>query len=160
MTGRPPQAGPDPTAEGGHMRNSPQSDRICNTVRVTGVTITVASSPSDNGGMSGSATTSVAADRKAITASDSGAGWSRPLHKPVELPGGITIKTLAEAGSYILDLPEHIKQRDSWQRATDLLLRAASGTASAEDATAQIEHALCIELTLLLSGQNVRSVWE
>jgi hypothetical protein len=120
----------------------------------------VASGPSNNGGMSGPATTSVAADGMATKASDSGAGWSRPLNKPVDLPSGTTIKTLAEAGSYILDLPEHIKQRDSWQRAIDLLLKAASGTASVEDATAQIEHALCIELTLLLSGQKVRSVWE
>jgi hypothetical protein len=51
-------------------------------------------------------------------------------------------------------------QRDSWQRATDLLLKAASGAASVEDATTQIERALFMELTLLLSGQNVRSVWE
>ena len=142
------------------MRTSPQSDRICNTVRVTGVTIAVASSASDNGDVSGSATTSVSADGKATTASDNGAGWSRPLHKPVELPDGMTLKTLAEAGAYILDLPEHIKHRDSWQRATDLLLKAASGAASVEDATAQIEHALFMELMLLLSGQSARSVWE
>ena len=114
------------------MRTSPQSDRICNAVRVMGITITVASSASDNGDVSGSATTSVSADGKTTTASDNGAGWCRPLHKPVEFPGGMTIKTLAEAGAYILDLPEHIKQRDSWQRATDLLLKAASGAASAD----------------------------
>jgi hypothetical protein len=60
--------------------------------------------------------TSVSADGRATTASDNGAGWSRPLHEPVELPGGMTIKTLAEAGAYILDLPEHIKQRDSCDR--------------------------------------------
>jgi hypothetical protein len=142
------------------MRISPQSDRICNTVRVTGITITVGSGASGNGDLSGSAKTPVPADEKTATASDDGARWCRPLHKPVELPGGMTIKTLAEAGAYILDLPEHIKQRDSWQRATDLLLKAASGAASVEDATAQIEHALSIELTLLLSGQNARSVWE
>jgi hypothetical protein len=134
------------------MRTSPQSDRICNTVRVTGIRITVGSSASDNGDVSGSATTSVSGDGKTTTASDNGTGWSRPLHKPVELPAGMTIKTLAEAGAYILGLPEHIKQRDSWQRATDLLLKAASGAASVEDATAQIEHALFMELTLLLSG--------
>jgi hypothetical protein len=140
------------------MRTSPQSDRICDTVRVTGITITIGSSASDNVDVSGSATTSVSADAKTTTASDNVAGWCRPLHKPVELPGGMTIKTLAEAGAYILDLPEHIKQRESWQRATDLLLKAASGAASVEDATAQIERALFTELTLLLSGQNARSV--
>jgi hypothetical protein len=141
-------------------RTSPQSDQICNTVRVTGIKITVTSSASDNGDVSGSATTSVSADGKTTTASDDGAGWSRPLHRPVELPGGMTIKTLAEAGAYILDLPEHIKQRDSWRRATDLLLKAASGAASVEDATGQIEHALFMELTVLLSGQNAPSVLE
>jgi len=140
------------------MLTGPQSDRICNTVRVTGITITVASSASDNGDVSRSATTPVSADGKTTAASDNGAGWYRPLHKPVELPGGTTIKTLAEAGAYILDLPEHIKHRDSWQRATDILLKAASGAASVEDATAQIEYALFMELTLLLSGQNARSV--
>jgi hypothetical protein len=40
------------------------------------------------------------------------------------------------------------------------LLKAASGAASVEDATAQIERALFMELTLLLSGQNARSVWK
>jgi hypothetical protein len=134
------------------MRTRPQSDRICNTVRVTGITITAGSSAPDNGDVSGSVTTSVSADGKATTVSDNGAGWCRPLHKAVALPGGMTIKTLAEAGAYILDLPEHIKQRDSWQRATDLLLKAASGAASVEDATAQIERALFMEHTLLLPG--------
>jgi hypothetical protein len=151
MTEWPPEAGPD---------TRPQSDRICNTVRVTGITITVGSSASDNGDLSGRAPTSVSADEKPTTARDNGAAWCRPLHKPVELPGGMTIKTLAEAGAYILDLPEDIKQRSSWQRATDLLLKAASGAASVEDATAQIERALLVELTLLLSGQNAHSVWE
>jgi hypothetical protein len=154
MTERPPQAGGIfPAAEEGHMRTSPQSDRICNTVRVTGIKITVTS---DNDDVSGSATT----NGNTTTASDDGAGWSRPLHKPVELPGGMTLKTLAEAGAYILDLPEHIKQRDSWRRATDLLLKAASGAASVKDATAQIEHALFTEMTLLLSGQNTSSILE
>jgi hypothetical protein len=142
------------------MRTSPQSDRICNTVRVIGITITAGSGASDNGDVFGAATTSVSADGKTTTASDNGVGWCRPLHKPVELPGGMTIKTLAEAGAYILDLPEHIKQRDSWQRATDLFLKAASGAASVEDATARIERALFMEPTLLLAGHNARSVWE
>ena len=120
------------------------------TVRVTGITIAVPPTKSDSGDASALATTS-ASDEVLIGAEgDNGAGWSRPLDKPVKLPSGTTLRTLAEAGAYILGLPEEVKQRSSWQRATDLLLRAASGAASVEDATAQIEYALFMEMTLLL----------
>jgi hypothetical protein len=64
------------------------------------------------------------------------------------LPGGLTLRTLADAGAFILDLPEHIKQRSSWQRATDLLLKAARGAGNVEDATAQIERALFLDCYL------------
>jgi hypothetical protein len=123
-------------------------------VTVTGMTIAVSSGTRATT-TSGSET---ASDSDKITARAeshyASAGWLRPLNKPVELPGGTTLKTLAEAGAYILDLPEKIKRRESWQRATDLLLKAARGEASVEDATTQIEHALFMELTLLLSGQD------
>ena len=124
------------------MRINPQTDATSKTVRVTGITIAVSSGTSDIGDVSGSASTSVSSDE---TGNDSGGGWSRPLDKPVKLPGGLVLKTLADAGAFILDLPGHIKQRNSWQRATDLLLKAASGTASVEDATAQIEQALFMD---------------
>ena len=117
------------------------------TVRVTGITIALSSGTSDNGDVIG-------------TPSRNRARWSQPLDKPVKLPGGMSLITLAEAGAYILDLPEEIKRRNSWQRATDLLLKAASGAASVEDATAQIEYALFMEMTLLLRARPARSVWE
>ena len=123
-------------------------------VRVTGITIAVSSGTT-------TATTSVPAtisnsDKEPMNAegSNGGVGWCRPLDKPVELPDGMTLATLAEAGAYILDLPEKIKQRDSWQRATYLLLKAADGEASVEDASTQIEHALFMDLTLLPSDQS------
>ena len=125
-------------------------------VRVTGITIAAVSGTSSE--ERASAPASSASGAKLVVAqSDGDAGWSRPLHMPVEVPDGTTLKTLGEAGAYILDLPERIKQRDLWQRAADLLLKAASGTASVEDATAQIEHALFMEVTLFLSGQDVTS---
>jgi hypothetical protein len=130
------------------------------TVRVTGITIAVLPTKSDGGGAFTLATTSASNEVLIGADGDNGAGWSRRLDKPVKLPGGTTLRTLAEAGAYILGLPEEIKQRNSWQRATDLLLRAASGAASVEDATAQIEYALFRERTPLLSGENARSVWE
>jgi hypothetical protein len=120
-------------------------------VRITAIKIAVSSDTSDNGDAPALPTAS-ASDEVFDAKSDHGVGWSRPLHRPVELPDGTTLNTLAEAGAHILDLPESIKRRDSWQRATDLLLKAASGAASVEDATAQIERALFMELTLLLLG--------
>jgi hypothetical protein len=114
-------------------------------VRVTGIVIAVSSGASDNGDLSASATTSAYDDKPVGTGSNHGARWACSLIRPVRPPGGLTLKTLADAGAYILDLPEDIKQRRSWQRATDLLLKAASGAASVEDATAQIEQALFME---------------
>ena len=120
------------------------------TVRVTGITIAVSPTKSDSGDADASATAPASGKVSIGAEGGNDAGWSRPLHKPVKLPDGMTLRTLAEAGAYILDLPEEIKQRHSWQRATNLLMRAASGAASVEDATVQIEYALFMELTLLL----------
>jgi hypothetical protein len=128
-------------------------------VRVTAITVAVSSGQSDSRDTSESSTlpTSNGAS-KGGAENDISSEWSRPLDKPVELPRG-TLKTLAEAGAYILDLPDDIRQRDHWRRATDLLLKAAKRVARVEDVTAQIEHALRMELTFVLSGQT-SSVWE
>jgi hypothetical protein len=138
------------------IRSKPSTevDVTSDCVRVTGITIAVSFGVS-------TATTSAPAtisnsDKEPMNAegNNGGAGWCRRLDKPVELPDGMTLATLAEAGAYILGLPNKIKQRASWQRATDLLLKAASGEASVEDARTQIEHALLMDLTLLLSDQS------
>src|ERR1700731_4669391 len=98
---------------------SPQTDATNKTVRVTGITIAV-SDMSDNGGASKSATPSDSDVESMGARADNGTRWSRALDRPVKLPGGLTLNTLADAGAYILNLPEQIKQRNSWQRATDL----------------------------------------
>ncbi len=124
-------------------------------VRVTGITIAVSSGTMTISTASVPTATSSSGREFAKAESNNGsAGWRRPLDNPVELFDGTTLATLAEAGAYILDLPERIKQRDSWQRATDLLLKAASGEASVEDARTQIERALFMDLTHLLSAQS------
>jgi hypothetical protein len=127
-------------------------------VRVTAITVAVSSGQSDSRDTSESSTLPTSNGASKGAENDISSGWSRPLDKPVELPRG-TLKTLAEAGAYILDLPDDIRQRDHWQRATDLLLKAAKRVARVEDVTAQIEHALRMELTFVLSGQT-SSVWE
>lgn len=140
------------------MPINPRTGAISTTVRVTGITIAVSSGTSDNADAPKSETTSASDDGKTSTRSDNSAGWFRPLDKPVKLPGGVALSTLAEAGAYILDLPEHIKERTSWQRATDLLLKAANGSGGVEDATSQFERALFMDHIydgpLLRSAQN------
>jgi hypothetical protein len=85
-------------------------------------------------------------DAQEVQRDDYQKGWFIPLSKPVTLPGGLALKTLSDAGAYILGLPDHIKRRDSWESAADLILRAAAGTATVADATAQIELALALDL--------------
>jgi len=74
-------------------------------------------------------------------------GWFSLLSRPVNVPDGLTLKTLSDAGAYILDLPDHVKRQAFWERAADRLLDAAAGIGSIADATAQIERAL--DLTLV-----------
>jgi len=47
--------------------------------------------------------------------------------------------------TFILNEPEHIQERNSWQRAAGLLMEAAENGGSIEAATAQLELALFLE---------------
>jgi len=114
-------------------------------VRITGIVIEVSAGASDDHDLSASALSSGSDDRPVGTGRKHCARWACSLTRPIRPPGGLTLKTLADAGAHILNLPEDIKQRSSWRRATDILLKAASGAASVEDATAQIEQALFMD---------------
>ena len=72
------------------------------------------------------------------------ANWDRKLAWPVTVRGGGPIATLSDARLFILDLPDTIQGRLTWQYAADLLLKAAeSGSdGDTEQATLQIERAL------------------
>jgi hypothetical protein len=72
-------------------------------------------------------------------------GWSRPLDRPVKTPSGLVLRSLAEAGKYILDQPRTVRARSSWQRAADLLLKAANAAGRVEDARAAIELAIFVD---------------
>jgi hypothetical protein len=41
------------------------------------------------------------------------------------LKDGTTLRSLADARRFILNKPEHIRERSAWQRATELSLHAA-----------------------------------
>jgi hypothetical protein len=47
--------------------------------------------------------------------------------------------------NFILALPEHYQVRNSWKRATELLMQAAEQDVDIEAATEQVERALFLE---------------
>ena len=70
--------------------------------------------------------------------------WSARLTRSIELRDGTELDTLADAANFILALPEHYQDRNSWKRATELLMQAAEQD-DIEAATEQFERALFLE---------------
>jgi hypothetical protein len=71
--------------------------------------------------------------------------WSARLARSIELRDGTELDTLADAANFILALPEHYQDRNSWKRATELLMKAAEQNGDIETATEQLERALFLE---------------
>ena len=53
--------------------------------------------------------------------------WSTPFPEPIELPDGRKLVTLDQAARYIQKLPKATQQRQEWQTATEILIKAAEG---------------------------------
>lgn len=70
--------------------------------------------------------------------------WKKPFPEPIRLKGNREIKTLSEAGTFILGLSERIQGSPTVSYATELLLIAAkSGKAEhIKDAADQVHRAL------------------
>jgi hypothetical protein len=66
--------------------------------------------------------------------------WQAKLSRPI-IRRDTKLETLAEAGAFILALPEGFKERNSWQRATVLLMKAALHESDINVATEAIERA-------------------
>jgi hypothetical protein len=71
--------------------------------------------------------------------------WSARLTRSIELRDGTELDTLADAANFILALPDHYQDRNSWKRATELLMQAAEQNGDIEAATEQLEQALFLE---------------
>ena len=69
----------------------------------------------------------------------------RPAHPLNRARDGTDLDTLADAANFILALPEHYQDRNSWKRATELLMQAAEQDGDIEAATEQFERALFLE---------------
>ena len=71
-------------------------------------------------------------------ANASGKGWSAKLTRTIVLKDGTRLAALADVRTFILNAPDHIQERGSWQH-------AAERGGSIEAATIQIEDALFLE---------------
>jgi hypothetical protein len=67
--------------------------------------------------------------------------WQAKLSRPIVMRDGTKLKTLAEAGSFILALPEAFQLRNSWLKATEMLMEAAERKGDIEAATEAVERA-------------------
>jgi hypothetical protein len=52
-------------------------------------------------------------------------GWKRPFEDPIPLSDGEQLRTLGEAGSYIMALPPQAKAAPQWQDAVEARQKAA-----------------------------------
>lgn len=70
--------------------------------------------------------------------------WATPLARPLKPRGHAELRTLDDARTYMLELPEGIGGRQVWQQAIKLLLGAAKDPTKAAiaDATGQVELAM------------------
>jgi phosphoserine phosphatase len=70
--------------------------------------------------------------------------WDHKLAHAVAPVRGKPMQTLAEAGAFVLALPQGVRYQDDWEHAADLLLAAADSgrDLDIEQATFQLERAL------------------
>jgi hypothetical protein len=67
--------------------------------------------------------------------------WQAKLSRPIVMRDGTKLETLAEAGQFILALPEAFQHRNSWTKAAELLMEAAMHEGDVGAATEAIERA-------------------
>jgi hypothetical protein len=83
-------------------------------------------------------------------------GWSTELAQPMQIRGGKTLTTLADARAYVLSLPESFQRRNQWQHAATLLMAAAEDrtTDAVEAATRQMQLALFLDARLDVAANH------
>jgi|HubBroStandDraft_3_1064219.scaffolds.fasta_scaffold537256_1 hypothetical protein len=57
-------------------------------------------------------------------------GWSRHFFDPIPTGDGGELRTLRDAGVYILALPPAVAEREHWQAAMESLISAAENTST------------------------------
>ena len=80
--------------------------------------------------------------------------WDLPLDHPIEIEhGDRQLSTLGEVGAYILALPETVRRQELWHAAAETVIEAAKSGHTARVARV-------FRMAAIMSGQNVRTVWE
>jgi len=59
--------------------------------------------------------------------------WTRRFTAPVLLKDGQALASLAQARDFILEMTERHKAKDSWQQASELLMKAATRSSTEGD---------------------------
>lgn len=77
--------------------------------------------------------------------------WSRKLEDPITLPDGRTLRTLGDAGAYLVSLPAKTRQSEAVQTAAEALLMAKEGRGP-------LMHARIGVLRVINAGQPDRQV--
>jgi hypothetical protein len=80
-------------------------------------------------------------------------GWTTNLTRRIVLKDRTALETLADVRAFILNEPVHIRARNSWQRAVELLMATAETGRGIEEATTKVEDALFLE------ARYVRTDW-
>jgi hypothetical protein len=52
-------------------------------------------------------------------------GWTASLARPIRLKDGTEFHSLGDAARFVLALPHHNQERNSWRRMSELLMEAA-----------------------------------
>jgi ABC-type taurine transport system ATPase subunit len=81
--------------------------------------------------------------------------WSARLSRPISVKNGPMLRTLYDVRVFILDQPEGTQERQSWQKARELLLAAAEHRGVVEAVTRQVEAALFLEARLVFTSRLV-----
>jgi hypothetical protein len=77
--------------------------------------------------------------------------WSRPLPRPLVIPGVMTLKTLADVRELIKHLPKDHRAKSTWQHVEKELNAAALGEVDA------IDVAVPLQMVLSMEGVECRS---
>jgi len=68
--------------------------------------------------------------------------WSAAFEEPIELPDGLTFRTLRDAATYILKLPKADQNAKEWQAAMECLILVAENNGPAMLARIDVMKAL------------------
>jgi len=71
--------------------------------------------------------------------------WSRPLPRPLVIPGVMRLKTLADVRKLIRRMPMDFRTKETWQRIAALVDDAARGDTDPADVAVALQLVLIME---------------